>query len=67
MHAASKERFLQQALLRFVEARAAERLALEALFDEHPQPVAGGRRRAVGVIQQAVRRDEGDLGFLLSH
>ena len=53
----------RQALLRLVEARAAERLALEALFDEHPQPVAGGRRRAVAVIQQAVRRDEGDLDW----
>ena len=41
--------------LRVVEPRATVGDAVEALFGQHPQAVARGRRRAVGEIYDAVR------------
>ena len=57
--------FFHEDLLPGVDPRVAKRLALEARPRQQRQAVQGGRRRPVGEIQDAVRRDEGDLPFVL--
>ncbi len=47
-----------------VEVRAAEDLAVEARLGQQLQGIEGGSRRAVGGIDRAVGRDEGDLAGL---